>query len=283
MVLATDLVVAGVHADLAFCGLDDVGYKAVMVTVSDLAAMGARPDHLLLSIAAPPDIDLDLLGAGVDQAAREVQCRVVGGDLAGSPVLVVSVAVSGSLRGPLDRGPLLRSGAGVGDLVYVTGPLGASAAGLRVLRSDRSGVRAAGGPGDPVLQALAHAHRRPTARISEGEVARLAGASACIDVSDGLAADIHHLALASAVGVALDALPVAAGATPGEAQSGGEDYELVITASRRVNLPEAFAVAGLRPPLLIGRCHDQADQVTLGGAPLPPTGWVHGFSGTELR
>ncbi|HEX3460281.1 MAG TPA: thiamine-phosphate kinase, partial [Acidimicrobiales bacterium] len=127
--LSTDLVVAGVHVDLDLSGVDDLGYKALMVTVSDMAAMGGRPDHVLVSIASPPGTDLDRLADGIARAAGEAGCVVVGGDLSGSPALMVSVAVSGSLHRSSHLGPLLRSGARPGDQLLVTGPLGGSAAG----------------------------------------------------------------------------------------------------------------------------------------------------------
>ena len=97
LLLATDLVVAGVHADLDLCTVADLGFKAVMVTVSDLAAMGGRPDHLLVSVAAPPGTDLEELGSGVAEAATATGCVVVGGDLSTAPAVVVSVAAIGSL------------------------------------------------------------------------------------------------------------------------------------------------------------------------------------------
>jgi len=280
VLLATDLVVAGVHVDLSLCGLDDVGYKAVMVTVSDLAAMGARPDHLLLSIAAPAGTDLDLLGEGVAQAAGEAGCTVVGGDLSAASVLVVSVAVAGSLRVPAGPGPLLRSGARPGDVLYLTGPLGASAAGLRLLRSTPApGTDATG----PTRSALVSSHRRPVARLAEGEAARWAGASACIDISDGLAADVRHLADASSVGVVIDDVPAAIGATGAEALSGGEDYELLIAAAEQVDLEGAFVEADLRPPRPIGRCDERPGRCLLAGTVLATSGWVHRFGPTDGR
>lgn len=303
--LATDLVVAGVHVDLALCGLDDLGFKALMVTVSDVAAMGGRPDHLLVSVAAPAGTDLDLLTAGVAEAAAEVCCPVVGGDLSSSPHLVVSVAVAGSLRGHPERGPLLRSGARPGDRLFVTGPLGGSAAGLRLLRAGRvpgagsvgqvtdgtgpagraggpgglgAGVATSAGAGATGEEAvLVLRHRRPRARLAEGEVARLAGATAAVDVSDGLATDLAHLAWSSGVGVEVDAVPAMPGSTPEEALGGGEDYELVVATGEPGALSEAFEEAGLRPPLPIGTCTDEPGVLRLAGAPLPPGGWHHSF------
>ena len=232
-VWATDLVVEGVHVDLDFSGLDDVGFKAVMVAVSDLAAMGAWPLHALVSIAAAPGTDFDRLGDGLAAASAQADCVVVGGDLAEAPVLVISTAVFGSIRGDPSTGPLLRSGARPGDHLVVTGPLGGSAAGLRLLRdgADTSGPEAA---------ALVRAHRRPQARLREGEVARLAGATSAIDISDGLVAEVGHLGRASGVGVVLESLPVAEGATEEEALGGGEEYELLVATPDPDRLVEAF-------------------------------------------
>lgn len=271
--LSTDLVVAGVHVDLGLSGLDDLGYKALMVTVSDLAAMGGRPDHGLVSIAAPPETDLDLVADGIALAGEQTGCVVVGGDLSASPVLVVSVAVTGSLRGSDNLGPMLRSGAKPGDQLLVTGPLGGSAAGLRILRERRD--QQVTTPPSAEASALILAHRRPLARLDEGEVARLSGARAAIDLSDGLVADIRHLARASGIGIDLAEVPVASGATREEALGGGEDYELLLATEDAEHLRTEFARAGLRPPTVIGRCTDDPGRLELGGGPLPFGGWRH--------
>ncbi len=266
---ATDLVVEGVHFDLDLVTLGDAGFKALMVAVSDLAAMGAWPRFALVSIAAPAGTDLELLGVGLAEAAVESGCVVVGGDLSASPALVISTAVMGTLRADPGRGPLLRSGARPSDRLFVTGPLGGSAAGLRLLRG--------GDPAGPAADGPLRAYRRPAARLSEGEVARMAGATAAIDVSDGLASDLRHLGASSGVGIALDTVPVADGATEVEALDGGEEYELLVTCGDTDRLMGAFRAAGLRPPLAIGRCTDQLGRYTLEGRPLSPGGWHHRF------
>ena len=271
--LSTDLVVAGVHVDLGLSGLDDLGYKVLMVTVSDLAAMGGRPDHGLVSIAAPAETDLDLVADGMAVAAEQTGCLVVGGDLSGAPVLVVSVAVTGSLRGSDPLGPMLRSGAKPGDQLLVTGALGGSAAGLRILRERRD--QAVTTPPSAEESALIQAHRRPLARLDEGEVARLSGARAAIDLSDGLVADIRHLASASRVGIDLVEVPTAPGATREEALGGGEDYELLLATEDAEHLQNEFARAGLRPPMVVGQCTDDPGRLELDGAPLPAGGWRH--------
>ena len=173
---------------------------------------------------------------------------------------------------------LTRGGARPGDHLFVTGPLGASAAGLRLLRRARGrrpcpkrrlGPPPAGGP-DP----------------AEGVVARSAGATACIDLSDGLVADVVHLAEASDVGLDLvvGAVLVASGATRDEALGGGEDYELLMATPDPDGLLAAFERQGLRPPLAVGACVD-----AVGGsaarrrASLPAGGWRHALLRRALR
>jgi len=273
VVLATDLVVEGVHVDRAVSSPEDIGWKALMVAVSDLAAMGAEVTCVLLSVAGPPGTDVDGLADGVAEAAGAAGCAVVGGDLSSAPILVVSVTAVGSV--PDDGAPLLRrSGARPGDMLVVTGPLGASAAGLRLL-----GGSGAGTGTDDVPPGPAAAHRRPVARLAEGDAARRAGARAAVDVSDGLLVDAVHLAEASGVGLDLRVGPeaVAAGATRDEALGGGEDYELVLATADPAALAEAFARAGLRRPVVIGSCTALAGVYQLDGGEWPEGGWRHRF------
>ncbi len=274
-VWTADLVVEGTHFDLDICSLEDVGFKALMVAVSDLAAMGAWPRGALVSIAAPSGTDIDLLGEGLATAAELAECVVVGGDLSQAPTLVVSVAALGTLRGETIGGPLLRSGARPGDHLLVTGPLGGSAAGLRLLRG--GGVGGGQEQAGPWVDGLVRAYRRPMARIREGETARLAGATAAIDISDGLIADLRHLGRSSDVGVELDSLPVADGASDPEALGGGEEYELLVATPHPDRLVEAFRSAGLASPVVIGSCTGHPGRYTRAGLPLPRGGWRHTF------
>ena len=273
LLLATDAAVAGVHADLSLVGLDDLGWKALTATVSDIGAMGGRPLHAVVSLCLPPGTDVGSLAAGIAEASARWSCPVVGGDVTGADQVVVSVAATGVVEG--DGPPVTRSGASPGDRLLVTGPLGRSAAGLRFLRATaRSGGR---GAGDEVGEALVAAHRRPLARIAEGITARRAGATAMIDVSDGLAIDLHRLADASRVGFHLETVPVAGGASEAEALAGGEDYELVIAVpdDRVAALEAAFVAAGLRAPFIVGRCATDPSERLLAGSPLPRSGWQH--------
>jgi thiamine-monophosphate kinase len=273
VVVSVDSVVDGVHVDLALCSPRDVGWKALMGALSDLAAMGARPIGALVALCVPEaagggEMTLGVM-EGVAEASQASGCPVVGGDVSAAGVLVVSVTVMGTLDGGT---PVPRSGAAVGDVILVTGSFGGSAAGLRVLRS---GAEVAGL--DPVEAALAAAYRRPVARLAEGEAARRAGASAMIDVSDGLALDLHRLADASGVGFIIDSVPVAEGATPHDALGGGEDYELVVVigAGRADACARSWAGAGLRPLYRIGVVTADPTQRTFRGRDLAQLGWQH--------
>lgn len=271
LLLAADTVVAGVHADLELVGLDDMGWKALVANISDVAAMGGRPCHAVVTVAGPlGQLDVDLLYDGLLAASAAYECPIVGGDLTSSATLVVTVAIVGDGSGEV-RPPVLRSGAGAGDTLFVTGPLGSSAAGLQLLQAGQGSEAP-----DLVL-----AHRRPRARLDEGTAARVAGASAMIDVSDGLASDLRHLADASGVGVVLDRVPVAIGVTrvsddpEALALGGGEDYELLFAAPDPAAVEAAFAACGLGVPLRIGHCTDDPAERRLRDADLPRVGWEH--------
>ncbi|MBI5487711.1 MAG: thiamine-phosphate kinase [Deltaproteobacteria bacterium] len=235
LLLTTDALVAGVHFDPAAEPPADVARRAIVANVSDIAAMGGRPRWVLLSLVLPPETDagwVETLHRGFAEAATEAGAVVVGGNLARGRDLVLSVTLAGEMQ----ASPLRRAGARSGDVLFLTGPVGASAAG-------RTAVGA--GP------AAAHEGRnlrarylRPPFRLDAAAVlARTA--SAAIDISDGLVQDLGHLADASGVAVALHLarLPLAFGhprdaADRGRALAlgGGEDYELAATVPP-ANLP----------------------------------------------
>lgn len=269
LLLATDCVVSGVHFDLERSSLEDVGWKALSVNVSDLAAMGGRPLAAVVAVAGASAAELEVLYVGLLEASARYGCPVVGGDLSSGPALVVSIAVLGV---PVGAAPVLRSGASVGDVLFVTGPLGRSAAGMRLLNEvpDRD-------PGNE--DDLVSAHRRPVARLREAAAAVAGGATAMIDLSDGLGLDLDRLASASRVGVELDGVPIARGATLEEALGGGEDYELCFAAPDGAALLEAFAARGLTGPVPIGRCVEDPSRRRLAGAPLRATGFAHRLKG----
>ena len=251
LLLAADALVEGLHWDPSVVGIDDAGWKALAVNVSDVAAMGGRPLHAVVTVTVPAGRagDLDRLYDGLEAAAKAFDCPVVGGDLTGGPALVVTVAVTGTV----DGAPVLRSGARPGDLLLVTGPLGAASAALRERR----------------------APPRVTSRVAEGAAARRGGATAMLDLSDGLLLDVRRLAEASGVGVVIGGVPVATGATLEDALGGGEDYELLLAAPSGYQVRSAFERALVARPVVIGRCTADPGERRFGTGPLPEGGWEH--------
>ncbi|MDQ3363042.1 MAG: thiamine-phosphate kinase [Actinomycetota bacterium] len=227
---ASDMLVSGRHFK-GWATPADVGYKAVAVNVSDVAAMGGTPRFVLVSGAAPdPETALGVF-EGVAEACREFGVYPLGGDTTGAEALTVDVAILGEL----EAAPVLRSGARPGDLLAVTGELGAAAAGLLALEEEKDG-----------FQRLKARHLRPRPRVEAGRAAARLGVGAMIDLSDGLASDVRRVCEASGVGcrVDLDLLPVpedtrelavSLGRDPGVlAATGGEDYELLVSAPEHV-------------------------------------------------
>lgn len=261
LLLATDAFVEGVHFTRDFDSLADAGWKSLARNLSDVAAMGGFPVAAVVSVVGADRGDLDELYDGLLECASAYSCPIVGGDLSGGPVLVVTIAIVGDAS--VDR-PVLRSGARPGDLFFLTGPTGAGSAGLRELRGD---LAATGG--------CVSAYRRPIPRLAEGRAARRGGATAMIDISDGLGLDLHRLCLASGVGLVLEDLPVAHGATEEEALAGGDDYELCFSAPSIDEVMAAFSSAGLAPPICIGEATSERELRMLRGAEFKPGGYTH--------
>lgn len=229
-VAAADMLVSGHHFE-DWASPEDVGYKAVAVNVSDVAAMGAGPRFILASGGAPEAETTYRCFRGVLEACEDFGVYPLGGDTTRANALTVDVAILGRLSHP----PVLRSGAREGDLLAVTGELGASAAGFLALEG---GVREPG--------RLVRKHLRPEPRVLAGETAARLGARAMIDLSDGLASDVRHVCEKSGVGcrIDLERLPVAGDAWEYLASLGrdpailaataGEDYELLLAAREDV-------------------------------------------------
>src|SRR5438067_4742547 len=234
-VLTSDMLVEDVHFSRALTSARDLGHKSIVVNVSDVAAMAASPRYALVSLGLSDADDpwwvVELYG-GVRAACDAYALSLVGGDVNRSSVSVISVSVAGEVG----RGrAALRSGARPGDRIVVTGSLGASAGGLLLARSGRPEATTDWG------RALLESHFRPVARVGEGQTLAQCGATAMIDVSDGLLLDLSRLCGESAVGarIALGSVPIASElgdlaevveCDPLElALSGGEDYELLAT------------------------------------------------------
>jgi thiamine-monophosphate kinase len=260
LVVTQDALVEGVHFRLDWTSWRDLGWKAAAVNLSDLAASGAEPVGLVITLGAPPDTaaeDVLELYGGI----AETGVPVIGGDTTAAPQLVLSVTALGRS----ERVPG-RSGARPGDAVVVTGPLGASAAGYEALRAG-------------IDSPLAQAHRRPPIRLAEGR--RLArDATAMLDLSDGLAADARHVAERSGchIVVELEQVPVADGVaelaarvnrSPWQLVCGfGEDYELLATLPPRAAGESGFPV--------VGRVEEgEGVALLLDGAPVEAAGWEH--------
>ncbi len=270
-VVTTDLMVHGPDFRLAWSTPWELGWKAAATNLSDVAAMGATPSALVVAIAATPSLPVRALeefarGMRDACAALAPACGVVGGDLSVSDTLTIAVTAFGDLDG---RDPVLRSGARVGDVVAVSGPLGAAHAGLRLLFSE-----AVDGSGRPDAALAAALRERSDAEVSgqlaprppigDGVLAARAGATSMLDLSDGLALDAARVAAAS--GVALDLDGTALGDDPEGALRGGEDHSLLATFPAEATLP-----GGFRP---IGVVVAEPRGVVLrGGAPVDADGW----------
>ncbi|WP_314422028.1 thiamine-phosphate kinase [uncultured Microbacterium sp.] len=269
VVATTDTLVHGPDFRLAWSSGFDLGWKSAAVNLADVAAMGARPTALLVALAVPRDLRLSFvadLADGLREACRALApgCAVVGGDLTVSDVLTVAVTALGDLEG---RPPVTRAGANVGDVVAVAGELGHAAHGLAVLfgrfREDDVPVpvdvrRLGSGESAAVTAQL-----RPSPPIGLGAVAAVSGATAMMDISDGLALDARRLAAASGVTLSLDAASL--GPHPERALAGGEDHALLAT------FPAALLPPGFR---VIGSVVAQGEESLLvDGAAVDVTGW----------
>ncbi len=253
LVATTDLLVEGVHFDLRLTSWRDLGWKALAVNLSDLAAMGAEPEWALVSLALRPDLgtaEVEECYAGMQALADVAGCTIAGGDTVSTPDrMAINVAVLGSVPAGQGATLLRRDQARPGDRVGVTGLLGASAAGLYALRHPERCPA-------PVRAVLAGEHRRPQPPLLAGRLLRAAGVRCAMDISDGLLADLGRICAASGVSATIEAgrLPVHPAvqeAFPERAlawaAAGGEDYQLVFTAPPQVfgSALAALAAAGV--------------------------------------
>ena len=282
LAVSTDTLVEGADFRRAWSTGADVGVKVAAQNFADVAAMGARPLALVVSLAAPGDLRLDWardLAAGLDDECRRAGAAIAGGDVSSAD----EVVVTGTALGVLDGPPILRSGARTGDVVALAGEIGRSAAGLALLGSAGS-VDAALGLTASASE-LVRAHLAPRPAYPAGPDAARAGARALIDTSDGLLRDVGRVAAASGVRIDLDPAALtpdddllAAARAVGDPTlaarwvlTGGEDHALVACFAPDAGLPAAFRS--------IGRVLDEGQgigRVLLGGRPWTgPDGWRH--------
>jgi thiamine-monophosphate kinase len=261
-VTSIDTIVEGVHFSRATHSAAQIGHRALATALSDIAAMGAEPGEAYVSLVCPCDFEdaLDLV-RGMEALAETCATTIAGGDVVRGPALTVTVAVTGWA----DREDELvgRDGARPGDLVGVTGEVGGSEAGRLLLeRGEREPAE------------LIRRHLEPHPRLAEGRALAAAGATAMIDLSDGLATDARHVAERSGalLRVRLDDVPLPPGVTVEAAVTGGDDYELLVTVppERRAGAEEAAALTW------IGEVAEGSGLVLLG-----QHGPVKGLSGYE--
>ncbi|MFT4286445.1 thiamine-phosphate kinase [Nocardioides sp.] len=267
VVVSTDLMVEGRHFRRDWASAADVGHRAAAQNLSDINAMGGVAHSLTVGLAAPPELPLSWaldFATGFADECSLVGASVVGGDLTRASEIVVAVTVLGSVA----QSPVARSGARPGDVLALAGRQGWAAAGLAVL-----------GRGNRSPRAVVAAYQRPEPPYGAGPAAAAAGATAMVDVSDGLLAECGHLATDS--GVAIDvrsaalevpepflAVAAALNADPVSfVLTGGEDHAILATFPPEVALPEGFRPIGTVT---------EGDRVTVDGAPYDgPTGWTH--------
>jgi thiamine-monophosphate kinase len=240
LVVSTDTSVENVHFKRDWLTPTEIGYRATTAALSDLAAMAAKPVGILVAMAVPENWrgSMDQLGDGIGDAAAAVDAPILGGDMSRASELSLTMTVLG-----VARTPLFRTGARTGDYVYVTGRLGGAQDALNALLK-----------GDKPQQGARHKFARPAARIEESCWLAERGATAAIDISDGLAADIAHVAAASKakIEIELESIPVFDAIPALEAINSGEEYEIVVTSAVEFDVP-AFVERFSLPLTCIGR------------------------------
>lgn len=272
-VVTTDTMIEGHDFRLDWSTGFDLGYKAIATNVSDVAAMGAKPTALVVAIALPRSTNISWLEAFADGLNAAIQdlapdAEVVGGDIASSDKVFISVTAHGDLEG---REPVLRSGARVGDVLAVAGTLGRAAAGLSLLQSDSDAKNA--------FDEFVAIQLRPQPPVASGITAAKAGATSMLDISDGLAKDASRIAKASRASIeinsrdlqgfeaALEQAAMRLELSPSDwVRFGGEDHSLLATFPEGSELPSEFKQ--------IGRVVTQSEHlVTLDGIELKQKGW----------
>ena len=253
LVASTDSSVEGVHFRREWLSLQEIGYRATVAALSDLAAMAADPVGLLIAATIPAGIaeTIEQLADGIGQAARDCGCPIVGGDLTGGDRISLTMTVLGAATPPISR-----SGARVGDRVWVTGRLGGPGAAVRALLSGQL-------PSAEHWPRFAH----PVARLAEARWLAERGTTAMIDLSDGLSSDARHLAAASGVALEIDvtSVPCVPDVTPRAACASGEEYELLLTAPDEFDVEaflSRFSIPVTQVGIVVERADDSGSDVT---------------------
>ncbi len=285
---STDMLVEDIHFTLATATAREIGYKTMAVNVSDIAAMGGIPEQALISLGLRPEQTVafvDELYAGLRECGRLFGVNIIGGDTVSSPrAMVINLAILGRVE---EDACLYRSGARPGDILLVTGNLGAAAAGLDTLLDPRPATAAA-------LTFARRRHFRPTPRVAEIRAAVAAGGiTAADDISDGLVAEIYTIARASGVGIILEAAALPIDPATRElaalyqkdpldyALYGGEDFELLLSCrpERVTAVQKAVAACCTTPVTRIGSVVPAAEGIAIVRAgkklPLHPGGYNH--------
>lgn len=292
-VVTTDMLIEGVHFDRSFIPMPHLGFKAISVNVSDVAAMNARPFLATVALGVPRNLSVEMADAlydGMAEACKKFGMEIAGGDVSTAPVLTISVTVVGQV---LETDVVFRRGANVGDLLCVTGDVGGAFAGLQILLDQRRELEELGDLYEPRLDAHRYVisrQLRPVARLDMVDALRKAGIkpTAMIDVSDGVSSEVHHIASASGCGAT-----VRIGQLPFDPETravadqmmedidtyalfGGEDYELLFT----VRPEDASKVEAMEGVSVIGKMEELAKGVRAyspdtGLVPLHPAGYEH--------
>ncbi len=291
-----DVLVEGVHFIRSYITPEQLGHKALAVNLSDIAAMGGIPRHALVSLCLPEDVDrefVDRFYEGMSRLATSEDAAVIGGNISSSPQgLVVNVVLLGEVE---EGKALLRSGAGAENLLFVTGDLGLSAAGVELLGA---GQDMAGAVDRASMEEAVNKHLTPAPRVKEGRRLLESGCvKAAIDISDGIASDLRHLCNESGVGAIIyaDKLPVAGAVYRLEdvlsepplnyALYGGEEYELLAAVEKdRAKELKSMWGGDLAPFTEVGKITTRNEGVTYidgegNRTELPPAGWDHLKSG----
>lgn len=292
-VITTDALIEGVHFDRSFIPMSFLGFKAISVNVSDVVAMNARPMYATVALGIPRNVSVEMLDGlydGMRSACKKYGMELVGGDTSTAHALYLSITVVGSVA---ERDVVFRRGANVGDFLCVTGDVGGAYAGLKVLLEQRQALKDLGDDYEPDLDAFQYVIQRqlrPNARLDMIDAFRKADIrpTSMIDISDGIASEVHHIATRSGVGatVRIPALPFDPETRSvankflddidAYALFGGEDYELLFT----VDPSQVAKVDALEGCSVIGNIEEatrgvRAYSPDTGLLPLHPAGYQH--------